>query len=397
MSENTAEHARSRRAGTPWFIFFGLLLVVALIWWRHDTNSGPRGKPSPQVVSVATAARRDMALYLTALGTVTPNNTVTVHSRVDGQLIRIGFTEGQKVKAGQMLAELDPRPFQAALTEARGQLARDQALLANARLDLTRYRALLADNAIPKQQLDTQAALVAQYQGTVTADLGAVDSARLQLEYSRITAPVSGRVGLKQVDLGNIVHASDSNGVVVITEMQPTDVVFSLPEDQLSSILPGIRLNTPMPVEARDRENRRLLARGRLKTADNQVDTSTGTVKLKAVFDNADDALFPNQFVNVRLGTEQRKGALVIPLAALQRGQPGSFVYVVRPDNSIELRVIEPGPSEGDSLIVDKGLQPGERVVIDGVDRLRNGVKVVVAKDNDSAGKGGKAGRGASR
>lgn len=387
MSENTTVDTRTRRARTPGFVLLGLLLIGVLIAWRViGAHDGKRGRPAPQVVTVATVARQDVALYLTALGTVTPNNTVTVHSRVDGQLMRIGFVEGQTVRAGQMLAELDPRPFQAALTQARGQLARDQALLANARLDLARYRALQADSAVSKQQYDTQAALVAQYEGTVTADRGAVESARLQLEYSRITAPVSGRVGLKQVDLGNIVHASDTNGVVVITEMQPAHVVFSVPEDQFSGILPGLRADTPMPVEAWDRENRRVLARGRLKTADNQVDTSTGTVKLKAVFDNRDDALYPNQFVNVRLGTEVRKQALVVPLAALQRGQPGTFVYLLRPDDTVELRVVSPGPAQGDRLIIEQGVQAGDRVVVDGVDRLRNGAKVMVAKGNKKTG-----------
>jgi multidrug efflux system membrane fusion protein len=362
-----------------------VLLAVWLVWRNQAANDDARqhGKQSPQVVTVAAVAPRDIAIYLTALGTVTPNNTVTVHSRVDGQLMRLGFTEGQMVKAGQVLAELDPRPFQVALTQAEGQLARDQALLKNAQIDLARYRTLLAQNSIAQQQVATQEALVAQYQGSVLTDKGAVDSAKLQLSYSRVTAPVSGRVGLKQVDLGNIVHAADSNGVVIITEMQPTNVVFSLPEDQLSQVLPAVNAHAVLPVEAYDRENRNKLSLGRLLTVDNQVDTTTGTVKLKAVFANQDNALFPNQFVNVRLGTAVRKGALVIPLAALQRGQPGTFVYVVKPDNTVALRVVQPGPAEGDAQIVDSGLKAGERVVTDGMDRLRDGAKVVVVSGKD--------------
>ncbi|BEV72740.1 MdtA/MuxA family multidrug efflux RND transporter periplasmic adaptor subunit [Paludibacterium sp. THUN1379] len=376
-----------------WILMLLVWLVGGLIWHQSASPSGDRqrNKPSTQVVTVASVVSRDMTIYLTALGTVTPNNTVTVRSRVDGQLMKLGFSEGQMVRQGQMLAQLDPRPFQVALTQAQGQLARDQAQLKNAQIDLARYRTLLAQNSISQQQVATQEALVAQYQGTVTSDRGAVDNARLQLSYSQVTAPVSGRVGLKQVDLGNIVHASDSNGIVVITQMQPTNVLFSLPQDQVARVLPAIRANATLPVDAYDRDNRTRLASGRLLTVDNQVDTTTGTVKLKAVFANQDNALFPNQFVNVRLGTEVRKGALVIPLAAMQRGQPGIFVYLLQPDNTVTLRVIEPGPSEGDQLIVNRGLKAGDRVVTDGMDRLREGSKVSVATASpEAAGAQGK-------
>lgn len=385
----TVSIAEKLRANKRPLLLVLLVLLLGVIWWRHSANTASadqrRSKPA-QVVTPATAAVRQMALYLTALGTVTPNNTVTVHSRVDGQLQRLGFSEGQDVKAGQVLAELDPRPFEVLLAQAQGQLARDQAQLSNAQLDLGRYRTLLAQNSISEQQVATQEALVGQYRGSVAADRAAVASAKLQLSYSRVTAPVSGRVGLKQVDLGNIVHASDSNGVVVITQMQPANVVFAIPEAQLGQVLPALRSRQPLLVEAWDRENLHKLAEGRLLTADNQVDSSTGTVKLKAVFDNRDNALFPNQFVNVRLRTEVRPDALVIPLAAMQRGQPGTFVYLIKPDNTVSIRVIKAGPAEGDQLIVESGLQAGERIVLDGVDRLREGARVTVA---GAAGKTG--------
>ncbi|TDR72446.1 MdtA/MuxA family multidrug efflux RND transporter periplasmic adaptor subunit [Paludibacterium purpuratum] len=392
MSPLLTKVLRQRAKGK--FLLILLLFVLLAVWlvWRNqaaNADAQRRGKQTKQVVTVASVAPRDMTIYLSALGTVTPNNTVTVRSRVDGQLMRLGFGEGQMVKAGQLLAELDPRPFQVALMQAEGQLARDQAQLKNAQIDLARYRTLLTQNSISQQQVATQEALVAQYQGTVMADRGAVGNAQLQLSYSRVTAPVSGRVGLKQVDLGNIVHASDSNGIVVITEMQPANVVFSLPEDQVSPVLPSVRANAVLPVEALDRDNRNKLADGRLLTVDNQVDTSTGTVKLKAVFANQDNALFPNQFVNVRLGTEQRKGALVIPLVALQRGQPGTFVYRILPDDTVALQVVRPGPVVGDLMIVEDGLKAGDRVVVDGMDRLRDGAKVIVASAKDSAAPGG--------
>lgn len=365
-----------------------VVLLVGLVRWRQAAaDNGKRDRHPPQVVTVTQVATRDMALHLMALGTVTPNNTVTVRSRVDGQLMRLNFAEGQQVKAGQLLAELDARPFQAQVEQARGQLAHDEALLQNAQLDLTRYRTLLEQNSIAEQQVATQQALVRQYRGTVAADRGTLANARLQLTYTRITAPVSGRVGLKQVDMGNIVHASDTNGVVVITEMQPSSVVFAIPADRLDEVLPALNAGRTLPVEAWDRDNRTRLADGQLMTADNQVDTATGTVKLKARFANRDNALFPNQFVNVRLQTTVRQGARVIPTAALQRGTPGSFVYLVKPDNTVSLRVVTPGPAEGDWQIVEQGLKPGDRVVLSGVDRLRDGARVVVA----GAGGGGQA------
>lgn len=376
----------------PWRIagmLLGLLLVGMLVWRVIAVTRTPARKPSPPpVVSVAPVQQRDMTIYLSALGTVTPNNTVTVHSRVDGQLMRLGFVEGQLVKAGQVLAVLDPRPFQVALAQAEGQLAKDQALLKNARLDLGRYRTLLTQDSISTQTVATQASLVAQYQGAVASDRAAVESARLQLDYSQVTAPFAGRVGLKQVDLGNIVHAADTNGIVVITQMQPTNVLFSIPETQLSEVLPSVRANNKLRVDIWNRDNQHKIASGKLLTIDNQVDTTTGMVKLKAVFTNHDNQLFPNQFVNVRLAAAVRKNAIVIPQTALQRGQPGAFVYLLQPDNTVKLQVIDPGQSEGELLIVNNGLTVGERVVTDGVDSLRDGGKVTVAGSKQAAGSG---------
>jgi len=378
----TRPNLRSLRGKKPIVLLVLLLLLGFLVWRLTLGNGGAdarKGKQAPTVVTAVAASLRDMPLELTALGTVTPNNTVTVHSMITGELQRIGFVEGQMVKAGQLLAQIDPRPYQVQLAQAQGQLLHDQALLANARLDLARYRALLTQNSIAEQQVATQDALVKQYLGTVATDGAAVDNAKLQLTYCRISAPVSGRVGLKQVDLGNIVHTTDTNGVVVITQMQPTNVVFSVPEDNLGQILPALGAHQTLPVEAWDRENLHKLADGRLLAVDNQVSSTTGTVALKAVFTNDDNTLFPQQFVNIRLQTEVRKNAVVIPLAALQRGQPGTFVYLIQPDHTVALRVIVPGPSVGDQLLVNSGLVAGDRVVVDGVDRLRDGARVVLA------------------
>jgi multidrug efflux system membrane fusion protein len=378
-------------------IFLVLALILAGSWWWQAGASASRDprhrKNTVLMVTDASVQQRDMPIYLTALGTVTPNNTVTVHSMVNGTLQQLGFSEGQQVRAGQMLAQLDPRPYQVQLTQAQGQMAHDQALLANARVDLARYRTLLAQNSIAQQQVATQEALVRQYEGTVEVDRGAIASARLNLSYCRITAPLAGRVGLKQVDLGNVVHSTDANGVVVITQMQPASIVFSLPEGQLTQVRQAIHAGQTLPVEAWDRQNQHKLAEGHLLTTDNQMDTSTGTVKLKAVFSNRDDVLFPNQFVNVRLRTELRSRALVIPLSAMQRGQPGTFVYRINPDQTVSLRVIRPGPADGEQLIVESGLAAGDRIVLDGVDRLREGARVTVSHGS-APGNGGAGGKG---
>ncbi|MEB2336904.1 MAG: MdtA/MuxA family multidrug efflux RND transporter periplasmic adaptor subunit, partial [Burkholderiales bacterium] len=327
-------------------------------------------------VTVAAAARADVPVVLDALGTVTSLRTVTVRSRVDGQLLRVNFREGQTVKAGEVLAEIDPRPFQVQLEQAQGQLARDRALLENARLDLERYRTLVAQDAASAQQLDTQQALVRQYEGAVKTDQGQVDNARLQLAYARITAPFSGRLGLRLVDPGNLVRAGDANGLVTITQVQPIGVTFALPEKDLAPVLARYREGKPMTVQALDRDQRQVLATGRLTTLDNQIDLATGTLKMKAEFANADGALFPNQFVNARLRIDLLAGATVVPTAAVQRGAPGTYVYLLQPDGTVALRRIETGPVDGERIVVARGLAPGDRVVIDGVDNLRDGARV---------------------
>ena len=337
----------------------------------------------------------DIDITLAALGTVTARNTVTVKPRVDGQLVRINFREGERVKAGEVLAEIDPRPFQAQLDQVSGQLARDQALLANARLDLERYRGLLAKDSIAKQQVDVQEAQVRQYEGVVKADQALVDSAQLQLSFTKVTAPLAGRLGLRQVDVGNMVRSSDAAGLVVITQTQPINVLFTIPSDNLSPVVSRLRAGESLTVEAFERDGKAKLATGHLQTVDNQIDTATGTVKLKAEFANADDRLFPNQFVNVRLRVETRKEALLIPLAALQRGTKGSFVYVVGPESAVSVRPVVPGPASGDVVAIEQGLSAGEQVVTDGLDKLREGAKVEVttpgagSKGGEGKGKGG--------
>ena len=373
-----------------WAVAGGLLLAgIAAFFWlggakdRAETpgpgggRRGMDGRPMPVVA--AEVRRGDIDVILNALGTVTARNTTVVKPRVDGQLQRIAFQEGQVVKAGDLLAEIDPRPFQASLDQATGQLMRDQALLANAQIDLDRYRTLLAKDSIARQQVDSQEALVKQYQGTVLADKGSVDNAKLQLAFTRITAPIAGRLGLRQVDVGNMVKASDTTGVVVITQTQPIMTVFSIPADNLGAVLKRAQASDVLQVEAWDREGKTKLAVGKLLSIDNQIDTTTGTVKLKAEFANADNALFPNQFVNARLRVETRKDAVLIPMAAVQRGTPGTFVYVVNPEEKkVSVRPVTLGPNTAETVAIEKGLEPGEQVVVDGADKLRQDAKVEV-------------------
>ena len=375
----------------PWLIsavaLLGLVLLVQLL---AKSNTPVRdGKKSAGtadfLVSAASVVRSDLPVYFNGLGTVTAYNTVTVRSRVDGELLKVLFTEGQEVKAGDLLALIDPRSFRVALEQAEGAQQRDQAQLKNAQIDLQRYRGLFAQDSIAKQTLDTQEALVSQYQGTLKANQAAVNQAKLNLQFTEVRAPISGRLGLRKVDVGNLISAGDTTGLVVITQVQPIAVLFSLPEQQLPLIRQQLRTGKPLSVVALDRNQNLQLAAGELATLDNQIDISTGTLKLKARFANSDNALFPNQFVNVRLLAQTLTDALVIPANAVQRGTQGSFVYVLDASDKVHLRNISLGATSGEQLQVLSGLEAGERVVTEGVDRLREDMQVKVATPASSA------------
>jgi len=363
---------------------FALLIVVlgggALVLsrpWRSAAGAQGRAPAAPRVPVVAAAARtRDVGVYLSGLGSVTPLNMVTVKSRVDGELIAVHFREGQIVRSGDLLAEIDPRPFQAQLTQFEGQLERDQALLDNARLDLKRFQVLVTTDAVPRQQLDTQQSLVRQLEGTVKNDQGQIEATKVQLVYCRITSPIAGRVGLRLVDPGNIVHATDTGGLVIVTQLQPITVIFTIPEDNIPTVLERLQRGVRLPVEAYDREYRRKLAEGALLTIDNQVDPTTGTVRLKAQFPNTDYRLFPSQFVNARLLIDTRRGATVVPTAAVQQSSRGSFVYVLRPDQTVGVRQVTVGVTDGDDVSIERGLAVGEQVVVEGAERLRDGAAI---------------------
>jgi multidrug efflux system membrane fusion protein len=379
-----------RNSGSIWVWLLLVLGAIAaaglLIVPRFLATDAEKRKPAPEAggkatpVVVAKARTGDMNIYFNGLGTVTALNTVTIRSRVDGQLMRVLFTEGQLVKEGDLLAEIDPRPFKAQLDQAEGQLTRDQALLKNARIDLERDR--IAKDAISAQQLATQEALVAQYEGVVRSDQAQVDQARLQLVYSRITSPLTGRIGLRLVDQGNMIHANDTGGLAVVTQLQPISIVFSLPSDNLPPILQKTGAGKVLTVEAYDRELQTRLATGTLLAVDNQIDPGTGTIRIKASFPNDDGRLFPNQFVNARLLIDERKSVLLIPTAAIQRGvQSATFVYVVKEtpsksdptkmEKTVELQNIVTGPTEGEETLIESGLNDGDIVVTDGVDKLQ--------------------------
>ena len=373
-----------KRLRTLFGIGVGLAVVAGAGWYISNsettappqTQAGrmPAGAAVP--VGLATVAKGDIPVVLRALGTVTPLATVNVKTQITGQLVDVLFKEGQLVKQGDLLAVVDPRPYDVALQQAIGQMQRDEALLKNAQVDHERYKKLVAQDSIARQQLDTQAALVRQYEAALVIDQALVDAAKLNVTYTKILAPLTGRIGLRGVDKGNYVTMGDATSICVIIQVQPISVIFTIPEDALPPVRQRLRAGAALEVRALDRSQKVELGVGKLDTTDNLIDATTGTVKLRALFDNTDESLFPNQFVNVRLLVDTVKDALVVPVAAIQRGQPGIFVYLVKPDETVEIRVVELGATDGERVAVTKGLQAGDQVVIDGTDRLREGAKI---------------------
>lgn len=378
-----AETPQATRRKSRWHLTWILLLVVvgAVLWRQHEQAPQPAGSgrsAPPMSIVPETVGKGDIGINLNALGTVTSLATVTVRTQISGYLMKINFTEGQEVKKGDLLAEIDTRPYEAALAQANGNLNRDQALLKGAQVDLTRYQGLAAQNAVPHQTLDTQVALVAQYQGTVEADRAAVKAAQVNLQYCHIVSPLDGRVGLRQVDQGNYVTPGDTNGLVVITQLQPISVLFTLPEDNLQAISKRIQTGATLPATAYDRSGANKIADGVLQTFDSQIDPTTGTIKLRAQFPNETRALYPNQFVNIRLLVDTHNDVTVMPTAGIQRGVPGTFVYLVNSDSTVSVRKVVLGVTDGDRVEVRSGLTPGDRIVVDGADKLRDGAKIAV-------------------
>ena len=365
-------------------IIVTIVIVVAGIIFIRSNMTGKKSLNGerPQPVTAVMTKKADFDVYLKGLGTVIPANTVTVKSQVSGQLMSVRFKEGQHVNKGDLIAEIDPRPFQVQLMQAEGQLARDEAFLKNAESDLALYKQLIAQDSIAAQQVTTQESLVKQYRGVIETDKGQIANAKLQLTYASVIAPITGRVGLRQVDPGNMVQVADPNGIVVVTQLQPITVLFSLPQDNLTILMKRWDTGDLIPVQAFDQEGKILLASGKLLAIDNQIDTTTGTIKLKAIFDNKDNKLFPNQFVNARLKVDTLHDATVMSSAAVQRGSIGTFAYVVKDDKSVTVKMLKLGPAEGDNVVVMEGLAPGEAVVTVGGDKLREGTKVEIVTPN---------------
>ncbi|RON52586.1 MdtA/MuxA family multidrug efflux RND transporter periplasmic adaptor subunit [Pseudomonas frederiksbergensis] len=402
------DHSMQSSSRSPRRWLFGLLvlLVVAAVCWKfwpagtdHKTGEKPKavaghtgkaggmrpgfgGATGPIPVRVAPAVKGDFPLYYKALGTVTALNTINVRSRVAGELMKIAFEEGQMVKAGDLLAEIDPRPYQNALLQAEGTLLQNQAQLKNAQVDVERYRGLFKEDSIAKQTLDTAEALVGQYLGTVKTNQAAVNDAKLNLEFTKIRAPITGRVGLRQLDVGNLVAANDTTALAIITQTQPISVVFTLPENNLDTVLARYHTGAKLPVEAWDRGDMKMQASGVLQSLDNQIDVTTGTLKFKARYDNRDQALFPNQFVNVHLLADTLKDVVLAPSAAIQFGTNGTFVYAMDGDKKVKIRPLKVGASDGDNTVITEGLAVGDRVVLEGTDRLKEGSEVEVVNDS---------------
>jgi multidrug efflux system membrane fusion protein len=390
MPETPPEPKRRRWL---WAVVIGVAVLLAVVLsarasqQRKAKAAAAKKEAASRAIPVTGAAAKtgSLGVYITGLGTVTALNTVTVRSRVDGQLNRVSFREGQIVHEGDLLAEIDPRPFQVQLVQAEGQKAKDEATLQNARVDLARYEVLVKEDSVSRQQLDTQAATVRQLEASIKSDEGQVESARLNLVYCHITAPISGQVGLRLVDVGNMVHASDPNGLIVLTQLQPITVVFTIPADRLPQVLQQMRAGKKLEVDAYDRELKNRLSVGSLLAVDNQIDATTGTVRIKAIFDNEASALYPNQFVNARLLVDTLEGTTLVPVAAIQRSPQETFVYVVKQDSTVDLRPVVVQLTEGDEAAIQKGISPGEVVVVEGVDKLQPGSKVAVAAPGSPA------------